>query len=74
MAVSQDRENPWGASPDEVWESLSEPWRACVELAWEAYRAGSLPIGAVVADAQGNVLSRGRNRIYERSGEDGNLP
>ena len=73
MAVSQEREDPWGASPDEVWESLSEPWRACVELAWEAYRAGSLPIGAVVADAQGNVLSRGRNRIYERSGEDGNL-
>lgn len=69
MAVSQERENPWG----EVWGSLSEPWRACVELAWEAYRAGSLPIGAVVADAQGNVLSRGRNRIYERSGEDGYL-
>ncbi|HEX2739669.1 MAG TPA: nucleoside deaminase [Rubrobacter sp.] len=69
MAVSQEREDPWG----EVWGSLSEPWRACVELAWEAYRAGSLPIGAVVADAQGNVLSRGRNRIYERSGEDGYL-
>lgn len=44
-----------------------------VELAWESYRAGSLPIGAVVADAQGTVLSRGRNRIYERSGEDGSL-
>jgi tRNA(adenine34) deaminase len=73
MAVIQERENPWDASPDDVWGSLSEPWRACVELAWEAYRAGSLPIGAVVADAQGNVLSRGRNRIYERSGEDGYL-
>lgn len=73
MAVSQERENAWGASPDEVWVSLSGPWRACVELAWEAYRAGSLPIGAVVADAHGNVLSRGRNRIHERSGEDGYL-
>lgn len=51
-----------------VWEKLSEPWRGCVDLAWEAYRAGSLPIGAVVTNANGRVLSSGRNRIHERSG------
>jgi tRNA(adenine34) deaminase len=73
MSGSQERENLWGASPVEVWDHLSEPWCACVELAWESYHAGSLPIGAVVADAQGNLLSRGRNRIHERSGEDGYL-
>jgi tRNA(Arg) A34 adenosine deaminase TadA len=56
-----------------VWETLSEPWRACVELAWEAYRSGSLPIGAVVADAEGRVLSAGRNRIHERSGPPGTV-
>jgi tRNA(adenine34) deaminase len=61
---------PW---PDDLWERLPVPWRVCVELAWEAYRAGSLPIGAVVADAEGHVLSRGRNRIHERSGADGHL-
>jgi len=54
-----------------VWETLSEPWRACVDLAWEAYRADSLPIGAVVADAQGRVLAVGRNRIHESSGPAG---
>jgi tRNA(adenine34) deaminase len=54
-----------------VWEELSEPWRACVEEAWEAYRSGSLPIGAVVTDSYGSVLSRGRNRIHERSGPPG---
>lgn len=59
--------------PDDLWTRLSVPWRACVELAWEAYQAGSLPIGAVVADAEGKVLSCGRNRIHERSGEDGHL-
>ncbi|HJQ28440.1 MAG TPA: nucleoside deaminase [Rubrobacter sp.] len=73
MSGSQERESLMGASPDEVWDYLPGPWRACVELAWESYRAGSLPIGAVVADAQGNILSRGRNRIHERSGEDGYL-
>ena len=51
-----------------MWEELSEPCRACVEEAWEAYRRGSLPIGAVVTDAHGNILSRGRNRIHERAG------
>lgn len=56
-----------------MWETLPEPWRACADLAWEAYRAGSLPIGAVVTDMTGDVLSRGRNRIHERSGADGAL-
>jgi tRNA(Arg) A34 adenosine deaminase TadA len=49
-----------------VWEELSEPWRACAEEAWEAYHRGSLPIGAVVTDAHGDVVSRRRNRIHER--------
>jgi tRNA(adenine34) deaminase len=71
MAGSRERKDT--AQVPDVWDGLSEPWRACVELAWESYCAGSLPIGAVVADADGNVLSRGRNRIYERSGEDGSL-
>jgi tRNA(adenine34) deaminase len=56
-----------------VWETLSEPWRACVELAWEAYRAGSLPIGAVVADPEGKILSAGRNRIHEDTGPQGTV-
>ena len=42
-----------------------------MELAWEAYRAGSLPIGAVVADAEGRIVSTGRNRIHERTGPPG---
>lgn len=50
-----------------IWEKLSRPWQICVEQAWEAYRAGSTPIGAVVTDSDGNVLSVGRNRIYENS-------
>jgi tRNA(adenine34) deaminase len=54
-----------------VWQKLSEPWRACAEEAWEAYRRGSLPIGAVVTDAHGDILSRGRNRIHEPSGPPG---
>lgn len=52
-----------------LWESLANPWRCCLEEAWAAYRAGSIPIGAVVVDQEGRVVSRGRNRIFERTAE-----
>jgi tRNA(Arg) A34 adenosine deaminase TadA len=48
-----------------MWDSLSHPWQAAIEMAWEAYCAGTIPIGAVVADPNGNVVSRGRNRILD---------
>jgi tRNA(adenine34) deaminase len=48
---------------------LTQPWQICLEEAWAAYCAGSLPIGACVVDAEGNILSRGRNRIMEEQAE-----
>lgn len=36
-----------------------------MEEAWSAYRAGSQPVGAVITDAAGKILTRGRNRIFE---------
>ncbi len=53
-----------------MWDSLSIPWKACLEEAWSAYCAGSLPIGAVVISKEGEIISRARNRRYER----GNFP
>jgi tRNA(Arg) A34 adenosine deaminase TadA len=32
---------------------------------WEAYSVGTIPVGAVVADSDGVVVSRGRNRILD---------
>lgn len=56
-----------------LWEALTAPWRACLEEAWAAYRAGSLPIGAAIADPAGSVIARGRNRIYEHEADGGHL-
>lgn len=36
---------------------------------WEAYLAGSIPVGAVVADADGTVVARGRNRVFDHAHE-----
>jgi tRNA(adenine34) deaminase len=49
-----------------MYESLSKPRQACVDLAWEAYCAGSLPIAAVITDEHGNIAATGRNRLFEK--------
>lgn len=52
-----------------IWQRLSPIWQLCVENAWAAYRHGSLPHGAVVVDAEGNIVAHGRNRIREKVAE-----
>jgi tRNA(Arg) A34 adenosine deaminase TadA len=47
---------------------LDEPWWTSLELAWEAYLAGTIPVGSVVAAADGRIVARGRNRIFEPPG------
>lgn len=38
-----------------------EYMRAALELAREAYDAGEVPVGCVIADGDGNIIGRGRN-------------
>ena len=52
----------------DAWDELDEPWRAALELAWEAYLAGTIPVGSVVTAADGRIVARGRNRIFEAPG------
>jgi tRNA(Arg) A34 adenosine deaminase TadA len=49
------------------WNELDRydgPWIDAFVLMWEAYEAGTIPVGAVVADETGRVVTRGRNRIF----------
>ena len=48
-----------------LWDLLAQPWRCCLDEAWAAYRAGSIPIGAAIVDGSGAVVSTGRNRVFE---------
>lgn len=52
----------------DAWRELEETWRAALELMWEAYLAGTIPVGSVVAAADGRVVARGRNRIFDPPG------
>jgi len=51
------------------WSELPAPWQICWEQAWEACRRGSLPIGAAITDARGEIVASGRNHIND--GEPG---
>jgi tRNA(adenine34) deaminase len=52
-----------------MWETLSRPWQVCVEQAWQAYCSGSIPIGAAITNETGEILSVGRNRIFDQAPE-----
>jgi tRNA(Arg) A34 adenosine deaminase TadA len=44
------------------WRFLTKPWQTAFELAIVAYlQRGSAPIGAVVVDDGGSIVSRGNN-------------
>jgi tRNA(adenine34) deaminase len=48
---------------------LRAPWDDVFDLMWEAYSAGTIPVGAVLADATGTIVARGRNRIFDEAGD-----
>jgi tRNA(adenine34) deaminase len=55
------------------WSDLEPPWREALQLAWEAFGAGTIPVGAVVTNADGEVLARGRNRMFATSAPAGQI-
>src|SRR5919201_6817188 len=57
----------------DAWSELEPAWRPAFELAWQAFCAGTIPVGAVVTDADGALLARGRNRMFETSGPEGEI-
>lgn len=56
-----------------MWNHLIPAWQACLEEAWAACCSGSLPIGAVITNAAGEIVSRGRNRWHENQGDPGTV-
>lgn len=46
------------------WSDVPDRWRTCVELAVAAYGRDTTPVGAVIVDAAGREIARGRNARY----------
>jgi tRNA(adenine34) deaminase len=49
----------------EDWGRAEPPWRAAFRLAWAAFTAGTIPVGAVVVDESGQIVAEARNRIFD---------
>lgn len=48
-----------------MWNDLDYVWKEAFSLAWESFRKGTIPIGAIIVDELGNIISKGRNRIFD---------
>lgn len=48
-----------------MWANLEEPWKVAFEQGWIAFAHGSIPIGACITDGDRNIISIGRNRVFE---------
>jgi tRNA(Arg) A34 adenosine deaminase TadA len=46
------------------WADIPPAWQTCLELAFEAYGQGTVPVGAVLVDGDGREVARGRNALY----------
>jgi len=56
-----------------AWNELGGAWRRTFELAWEAHGRGTIPVGAVIAAPDGEIVAEGRNRIFESRAPAGEL-
>lgn len=49
-----------------MWKDLSKEWQEAFKLAWKAYQRGTIPIGCIITTQEGEIVSRGRNRIFDK--------
>jgi tRNA(adenine34) deaminase len=52
---------------EKMWNQLSKPWQEAFSLAWESYRTNTIPIGAIIVDQNQNIISKGRNMIFDKT-------
>ncbi|KAA0233405.1 MAG: tRNA-specific adenosine deaminase [Acidimicrobiales bacterium] len=57
----------------EALEALDKPWQTALSEAWKSWTAGSAGVGAVISDADGRIITVGRNRITDTHEEPGLL-
>ena len=48
-----------------MWNSLEQYWQEAFTLAWDAFCRDTVPIGCVIANAEGEIIARGQNAIWD---------
>lgn len=53
--------------------STAASWNRPLELAWDSFLEGSIPVGCVITNATAMIVSEGRNRVASEHGGDSGL-
>lgn len=48
-----------------MWNDINYIWKEAFTMAWESFKRNTIPIGAVIINEEGNIISKGRNEIYD---------
>jgi len=56
-----------GLLGDNAGVELDAAWQRALEQAWQSFLADTTPVGAVVTDSLGEIVSEGRGRRYENA-------
>ena len=46
------------------WSEVPTEWQLCYQVSWQSMLEGSRPIGAIVIDDKGNVVSTGKSATF----------
>ena len=49
-----------------MWRDIETHWQETLNMAWQAYKRATIPIGCVIVNKDGEIVSRGRNRIFDK--------
>ena len=50
-----------------MYQTLEKHWKIAFDLAFQSLLEGSIPIGAVITNEHGDIVSTGRNLIFEKN-------
>lgn len=46
------------------WSEITNEWKECFRTAWESFKEGSRPVGAIVTDDKGHLVSTGKSATF----------
>ena len=49
-----------------MWNDVEHAFQVVFELAWEAHRAGTVPIAAVITNEAGDIIATAKNQIFAK--------
>ena len=53
----------------DMWNKIDKNWKEAIAMSWDAYKCDTIPIGAIVVNQKNEIVSRGKNRIFDETSQ-----